>query len=88
LKKKKNIPCPIDDNGRFIKPVVDWEGIYVKDADKDIIKKLNEIKVLIKNGSIVHSVPFCWRSGIPLIYRIIPSWFVKVVDFKDKLLKK
>jgi isoleucyl-tRNA synthetase len=87
FKFKEDLPCPIDDNGRFVKPVVDWEGVYVKDADKDIIKHLKERKRAIKIGSIVHSYPYCWRSQTPLIYRVIPSWFVRVEDLKEKLLK-
>ena len=25
-----HIPCPIDDNGRFVAPVTDYAGVYVK----------------------------------------------------------
>ncbi|MFT4235739.1 MAG: class I tRNA ligase family protein, partial [Microbacterium sp.] len=28
----------------------------------------------------------CWRCGNPLIYRAVSSWFVRVTDFKDRLL--
>lgn len=41
---------------------------------------------LIKSGAIKHSYPFCWRSDTPLIYRAVPSWFVKVESLRDKLL--
>ena len=33
---------------------------------------------LAKQASLTHSYPFCWRSNTPLIYRAVPSWFVKV----------
>ena len=36
---------------------------------------------------IVHSYPFCWRSDTPLIYKAVPSWFVRVEEIKEKLLK-
>jgi isoleucyl-tRNA synthetase len=29
-----DIPCPVDDTGRFMAPVTDFLGMYIKDADK------------------------------------------------------
>ncbi len=37
--------------------------------------------------SFVHSYPFCWRSDTPLIYKAVPSWFVRVESIKEQLLK-
>ena len=59
----------------------------VKDADKHIIKKLRAEGRMASEGVYNHSYPFCWRSDTPLIYRAIPSWFVKVESFRDKLVK-
>jgi isoleucyl-tRNA synthetase len=42
---------------------------------------------MIASGSIVHSYPFCWRSETPLMYRAISTWFIRVTDIKDQLLK-
>ena len=42
---------------------------------------------LVQKSSISHSYPFCWRSDTPLIYKAVPSWFIKVEEIKDKLLK-
>nr|CAB3470983.1 unnamed protein product [Digitaria exilis] len=89
----------VDDDGCFIEKISDFKGQYVKEADKDII---NAVKAscycnspwshldkgrLVSRGSIEHSYPFCWRSGTPLIYRAVPSWFVKVEKIKDQLLE-
>lgn len=41
---------------------------------------------LVDNGTITHSYPFCWRSDTPLIYRAMPSWFVKVEQIKERLI--
>jgi isoleucyl-tRNA synthetase len=78
--------CPVDEQGRFTKEVSDYAGIYVKDADKLIIKKLKEEGLLFDQSVIVHSYPFCYRSDTPLIYKAIPSWYVSVEKIKDKLL--
>lgn len=86
IKKGEDV-CPVDPNGRFTSKIADWNGKYVKDCDKDIIKTLKQMGRLVNAGSIVHSYPFCWRSETPLIYRTVPSWFVAVEKIKDKLLK-
>ncbi|KXS21576.1 hypothetical protein M427DRAFT_142059 [Gonapodya prolifera JEL478] len=79
-------PCPVDDKGCFTAEVTDFFGQYVKDADKVISKTLKERGRLIRQGTLNHSYPFCWRSDTPLIYRAIPSWFVRVANIRDKLL--
>jgi isoleucyl-tRNA synthetase len=79
--------CPIDDSGKFTNEVIDYQGVYVKDADKQIIKKLKEENLLYDQSVIVHSYPFCYRSDTPLLYRAIPSWYVNVEAIKDKLIK-
>jgi len=79
--------CPIDDAGKFTKEVTDYHGQYVKDADKNIIRNLKERGRLYVQSVLVHSYPFCPRSDTPLIYRAIPSWYVKVETIKDRLTK-
>lgn len=78
--------CPVDMSGRFTDPVEDFKGQYVKDADKNIIRWLKEHGRLVHQGTVAHSYPFCWRSDTPLIYRAVPSWFVRVEHMVDKLL--
>ena len=41
---------------------------------------------MIYSGTIEHSYPFCYRTETPLIYRAIPSWFIKVEDLHQKLV--
>jgi isoleucyl-tRNA synthetase len=67
-----------------LKPIV---GQFVKDADKHIIRMLKESGRLMKQDTLQHAYPFCERSDTPLIYKAISSWFVKVEDVKDKMLK-
>ena len=89
ISRDQKIVCPVDDSGRFVKPVVDFEGVHVKDADKKIIKYLKEKcpKRLIEASSVKHSYPFCWRSDTPLIYKAVPSWFVRVEPMIENLLE-
>ena len=78
--------CPIDDECKFTSEVKDYEGIFVKDADKLIIQRLKEEGKLVKRENYLHSYPFCWRTGSPLIYRAMDCWFVKVTEFKDRMV--
>ncbi len=78
---------PIDAECKFVSPVNDYAGRFVKDCDKDIIIRLKEEKKLVKKDQHMHSYPHCWRCSSPLIYRGIGSWFVKVADHHDSLLK-
>ncbi|XP_070159414.1 isoleucine--tRNA ligase, cytoplasmic [Polyergus mexicanus] len=86
IKREQEVICPVDSCGRFIEPVRDFLGMYIKDADKEIIKYLKANKKLIVNSTIKHSYPFCWRTDTPLVYKAVPSWFLKVELIKDKLL--
>ncbi|CAG99966.1 isoleucine--tRNA ligase ILS1 [Kluyveromyces lactis] len=80
-------PNPIDDVGKFTKEVSDFTGMYVKDADKEIIKKLLASGHILLNSQIRHSYPFCWRSDTPLIYRTVPAWFVRVKTIIPQFLE-
>ncbi|KAK4872143.1 hypothetical protein RN001_016267 [Aquatica leii] len=79
--------CPLDPNGRLTKPVTDFEGQYVKDADKNIIAHLKASKRLYHFTQVKHSYPYCWRSETPLIYRAVPSWFIRVEHMSEDLQK-
>ena len=63
----------------------DFAGRHVKEADKDIISALKAKGALYRQDVIQHSYPYCYRSDTPLIYRAIPSWYVRVTAFKDNL---
>ena len=78
---------PLDAECKFTKEVPDYEGIFVKDADKDIMDRLKKEGKLVKRETVQHQYPHCWRCSSPLIYRGIGSWFVKVADNHDSLLK-
>ena len=64
-----------------------YEGILVKDADKEIIRELKKQGSLFHQATIRHRYPFCWRSDTPLIYKAVKTWFVAVEQIKDDLLK-
>ncbi len=87
--RKNSVPevCPVDDECRFTSDVADYAGRYVKDCDKDIIRRLKDEGRLVGRGSIRHSYPHCWRDDVPLIYRSISTWFVRIDRVKQLMLE-
>ncbi len=78
--------CPVDQNGKFTDEVPDYAGQFVKDADKEIIRRLKAEKKVLHHGQVRHRYPFCWRSDTPLIYKAVRTWFVAVEKLKDQML--
>lgn len=81
------IVCPVDSNGKFTKEIPELEGMFVKDADKTIIKRLKNEGKIFHHGQIRHRYPFCWRSDTPLIYKAVDTWFVNVESLKERMLE-
>ncbi len=79
-------PNPVDESGNFMKSVTDFAGMNVHKANPEIIGFLQKMGRVFKVERIEHDYPHCWRCDTPLIYKSIPSWFVRVTAFKDKLL--
>eukprot|EP00892_Ulva_mutabilis_P011660 jgi/Ulvmu1/8867/UM049_0049.1 len=86
LERGAAVPCPIDGSGRFTDPVSDFKGQYVKDADKSIMAAIKAAGRVVDNSSLTHSYPFCWRSETPLLYKAVPSWFVRVEEIRDRIV--
>ncbi|MCQ2966301.1 MAG: isoleucine--tRNA ligase [Alphaproteobacteria bacterium] len=84
-----NIPviCPVDGKGCFTKEVPDYEGLQVFKANEPIIKRLKAEGKLVRKEMYKHNYPHCWRTDTPLIYKAINSWFVKVTEFRDQMVK-
>ena len=64
-----------------------WKNTLVFDADLDIIKYLKQEDKLFKKQKITHDYPHCWRCDSPLIYYTMPSYYIAVSKFKDKLVE-
>ena len=79
--------CPIDAECKFTQDVPDYEGLFVKDADKAIMERLKAEGKLIRREQILHAYPHCWRCDSPLIYRAVSSWFVKVENIKQDMIE-
>lgn len=79
--------CPVDDNGFFTYPIVDYIGEHVLSTNTKIIDRLRQQNILLKKDMYRHSYPFCWRTDTPLIYKAVSSYFVKVTEIKDRMVE-
>jgi len=86
--KREGLPVlhPVDAQGRFVagSPVA---GVFVKEADKEILKLLKEQGSLWKRDTIVHSYPHCWRCETPLLYYARDSWYIRTTSVKDRMVE-
>ncbi len=80
------VPVPIDAECRFTHEVSDFEGLFVKDADKPIIARLRDEGKLVRRDNYLHPYPFCYRTHKPLIYRAVSSWFVDIEKVKASMV--
>ncbi|MGW1742897.1 isoleucine--tRNA ligase [Nocardia sp. NPDC001965] len=78
---------PLDPGGKFTSMVPPYEGLMVFDANPVIIKDLKAAGKLLRQETIDHSYPHSWRSGQPLIYMAVPSWFVAVTQFRERMVE-
>ncbi len=78
--------CHVDQNGIFTQEAADFAGMYLKDADREIIRQLKREQKVFRVEQVRHRYPFCWRSDTPLIYKAVRTWFIAVELLKDKLL--
>ncbi|AIY46568.1 isoleucine--tRNA ligase [Mycolicibacterium fortuitum] len=86
---------PVDSKGRFDSTVPDYAGLQVFEANSQIIRDLKNGDgpaaangaVLLRHETYEHSYPHCWRCRNPLIYRAVSSWFIKVTEFRDRMVE-
>jgi len=79
--------------GKFKPEVTDFAGMDVKPKDDPTRADVEIVKWLARNGKLFskekfeHSYPHCWRCDTPLLNYTTTSWFVKVIEMKEQLLK-
>jgi len=89
VSKKYDLPFlqPVTRGGKFTKEVPDFEGVFVKDADLDIIYMMKKAGTLYKKKTITHTYPFSWRfDDVPVIYYARESWFIKTTSVADRMV--
>lgn len=77
----------VNDQGCFTEEVEGLAGVFVKDGDKEILKRLEESGKLFAAIPFEHDYPFCWRCDTPLLYYARDTWFIAMTKVREQLLK-
>ena len=64
-----------------------YGGVFVKKADPMILKDLDAEGKLFDAPKFEHDYPHCWRCDTPLIYYARESWFIKMTEVRDDLIR-
>lgn len=85
----------VDETGHFVKGMDDLSGMPVKDREDNglataihILKYLQEKGNYFDKGQYEHTYPYCWRCKTPLIYYARDSWYVRMSELRDDLVKE
>ena len=76
----------VDGKGELTKETA-YAGIFVKKADPMVFKDLDAAGLLFDAPKFEHEYPHCWRCDTPLIYYARESWFIKMTEVKDDLIR-
>jgi len=79
---------PVDDHGRFYPDVEFFGGLKIGEGNGAVNAKLREVGALLKEGTVSHSYPHCWRCKKPVIFRATEQWFISMEanDLRAKAL--
>ncbi len=62
-----------------------YKGLTISEARERIVKDLEKKGYLVKRELIRHRVPVCWRSKDPIEFVPMREFFLKQLEFKEKL---
>lgn len=87
--RKYNLPVihPVNKSGEFDPAVTDFAGMFVKDADPEIISNLRSRWILFKKEQYLHSYPHCWRCASPLLYYARESWYIRTTEYARRMIE-
>jgi isoleucyl-tRNA synthetase len=72
-------------DGHFIAEVEPVAGMFFKDADKPLIRILEERGIMFRSARHTHNYPFGWRTGDPIIYYAKNAWYIRTSNFRERM---
>lgn len=87
--KKHNLPYKqsLGLDGKFLPDIQFIAGLKVAEARKTIIEQLQTEGLILNQKPIQNTVNVHERCKHPIEYAILPQWFVRLVDHKEKFLQ-
>jgi isoleucyl-tRNA synthetase len=72
------VSAPVNPEGKFTAEAGDLAGEFIFKADPKIIQKLKDKGALLKEETLAHSYPHCWRCKNPVFFRATEQWFISM----------
>jgi len=88
FKYKLPLEMSIDEEGKMTDICGKYKGMKIEEARKVVIKDLETERILIKQEPLDQNVGVCWRCKTPVEFINAEQWFLKTVDFKNKVLEE
>ena len=87
LGRKYDLPFVqlVNSRGELTEPTP-WAGVFVKEADPQIIELLKRSGRLFRPVKMNHNYPFCWRCDTHLLYYAREAWFIEMSKLREQLL--
>ena len=79
--------CPVDEQGCFTAEVADFSGRNVHEANPDVVRYLKGTRAVVRDETIEHNYPHCWRCRTALIYKALDAWYLNVEKIKNRLIE-
>ncbi len=64
-----------------------YAGVFVKKADPLVLADLEKEGKLFAAPKFEHDYPHCWRCGTPLIYYARDTWFIRMTEVREHLIR-
>jgi isoleucyl-tRNA synthetase len=74
-------------DGLFLPEVEPVAGMFFKDADKPLIRLLKERGLMFRSERYLHSYPFGWRTGDPIIYYAKNAWYIRTSEYRERMVE-
>jgi len=78
LKYGLKVDNPVGDDGKFLPGTEFFAGQHVMTANPQVVEVLKDCGALLRELSLEHSYPHCWRHKTPVIFRATPQWFISM----------
>lgn len=77
----------VGQDGHFLPEIEPVAGMFFKDADKPLIRILKDRGLMYRSERHLHSYPFGWRTGDPIIYYAKNAWYIRTSDYRDRMVE-
>ncbi|MBR4745748.1 MAG: isoleucine--tRNA ligase [Clostridia bacterium] len=89
LGQKLGLPaiCPIDEQGVMLPNCGFIAGKKTTDVVEDVVNRLKADGKLLYSHKYKHSYAHCWRCKTDVVYKLVPTWYIRMDEIRPQLLK-